>query len=235
MWRRRYIEKESGVGNSFASYGTLMHSILERFERGELAFESLQDVFEWEYPSAVPEPFPPNKFCDLRERYYQQGIDYLKSWNCALLLEGVEVLEVEKNFEIEINPVSGDPFLFNGIIDLVMRDGEGQIIIEDHKSKARFTSIGEQKKYARQLYLYSLHVKQEYGMWPVELRFNMFRSQNEVRIPFRMDGLKEAIAWAEKMVKEIRESWVYPPSPDGFFCSYLCNFREDCPYKEEAV
>ena len=53
---------------------------------------------------------------------------------------------------------------FNGIIDLVYEDEQGRLIVHDYKSKSSFKNKAEQKKYARQLYLYSLHIKEKYGI-----------------------------------------------------------------------
>ena len=54
---------------------------------------------------------------------------------------------------------------FVGYIDLILRDSDGYHIV-DHKSKSGFKSISERNAYLRQLYLYSIYVKEKYGEFP---------------------------------------------------------------------
>ena len=63
----RYIEHKAGIGNAFASYGTLVHEIMEKYAKGEVELWDLPQMFEWLFDSAVQEEFPPNKYVDLRE------------------------------------------------------------------------------------------------------------------------------------------------------------------------
>ena len=128
---------------------------MERYANGEIELWDLADVYEWEFDAAVPEEFPPSDFCKdkngkkitMRELYYQQGLDFLKNFPGY---DELKILEVESNFDIEI-----DDWIFTGVIDLVLEDKDGNLIIQDYKSKSSFKSKKEQAEYARQLYLYS--------------------------------------------------------------------------------
>lgn len=225
MFRKTYIEHIKGVGNCFSSYGSELHSIMERLAKGELSLENIVDVYDWEFDAAVPEDFPDSKFCpNMRELYYKQGRNFLQ--NCSGFGDK-KVLEVEAKFDMPI-----DDWIFNGIIDLVYEDNEGRLVLQDYKSKSSFKSKKEQAEYARQLYLYSLYIKEKYGKYPDLLRFSMFRKNTIVDIPFSESSLAEALEWACNTVKEIRSCWDYTPNCEDFFCNNLCNHRDTCEFKK---
>ena len=197
---------------------------MERYAKGELDLWNLVNTYEWEFDTAVPEPFPSSKFCkNMKELYYNQGLEYLKNFPGYA---DRKILEVEAAFDHDI-----DDWTFNGIIDLVYEDKDGKLIIQDYKSKSSFKSKKEQAEYARQLYLYSLYVKDKYGKYPDALRFMMFRKNTVVEIPFNENSLNEALDWARNTVKEIRECWSFPPSCEDFYSKNLCNHREYCENK----
>lgn len=223
-YKLTYIDHVKGIGNCFSSYGSEVHSIMERYAKGEIELWDLSDIFEWEFESAVPENFPSTKFCpDMRKLYYEQGVDFLKNFpgydNC-------KILEVESAFDHDI-----DDWTFNGIIDLVLEDKDGNLIIQDYKSKSSFKSKIEQAEYARQLYLYSLHIREKYGKDPDILRFFLFRKNSIIDIKFDPRGVEEALSWARETVRAIRECWDYPPTCEEFYGENLCNHREHCDYK----
>lgn len=223
-WYLTYIEHQKGIGNCFSSYGTEVHSLMERYAKGEIELWNLVDTYEWEFDAAVPEEFPDSRFCpNMRQHYYNQGLEYLKNFPGY---DGKKILEVESQFDYGI-----DDWIFNGVIDLVFEDEDGRLILQDYKSKASFKSKKEQAEYARQLYLYCLYVKKKYGKYPDVLRFMMFRKNNKVDIQFNESALLEAIDWAKQTVKEVRECWDFSPSCDEFFSQNLCNHREYCKKK----
>jgi len=222
----RYLEHHKGVGNAFSSFGTLVHSILERYSCGELGLWDLADIYEQEFSAAIPEPFPNTKFCpDMRKLYFDQGLEFLQNF-CGH--PNTKLLEIETEFDIDI-----DDWVFNGVIDLVLIEDNDKLIVEDYKSKSSFKSKAEQKEYARQLYLYAEFVKQKYGRYPDALRFVLFRKQKSVVIPFKHNDLEEAINWARETVATIRGCFDYNPSPEPFFCNTLCNHRDTCEHKCE--
>lgn len=225
-WWERYVNHKPGIGNAFSSFGTLVHSLMERYAKGEAEIWELPELYEWEFAAAVPEEFPPNKYVVLRDTYYQQGLRFLQHFQGY---DKYKILGVEKSFTLPVKDWS-----FMGIIDLVFTDEQGRFVIRDYKSKAGFKNAREQKEYARQLYLYSLEVKQEFGKYPDELQFLMFRTQSLVRIPFDERALNEAVQWADDTVHEIREAISYPPTCNDFYGNCLCNHREYCPFKIEA-
>jgi hypothetical protein len=225
MYKQTYIDHKKGIGNCFSAYGSEVHSIMERYAKGEINLWDLVDVYEWEFDSAIPEEFPKSKFCrDMKELYFNQGLEFLKNFPGY---RDFKILEVEGSFDLDI-----DDWSFNGIIDLVYEDKDGRLIIQDYKSKSSFKNKKEQAEYARQLYLYSLHIKEKYGRYPDMLNFMMFRKNKLVEIPFEESALEEALMWARNTVEEIRTCWDFSPNCDEFFGEYLCNHREYCENKK---
>lgn len=223
-YKQTYIDHKKGIGNCFSSYGIEVHSLMERYAKGEVDLWDLVGLYEWEFDTAIPEEFPSSKFYkDMRKLYYTQGLEYLKNFPGY---RGKKILEVETQFDCDI-----DDWIFNGVIDLVFEDENGKLVVNDYKSKSSFKSKKEQAEYARQLYLYSLYIKKKYGKYPDLLRFVMFRKNNIIDIPFSETHLHEAVDWAKNTVREIRECWDFPPNCDEFFSQNLCNHREYCDNK----
>lgn len=263
-FRFGYLDALPKVGNAFADWGTYVHSLMEAYFKGKLEFFELSQAYTEGYQDAVVCEFPLNNFCDLAERYYEAGKEYLDRFDG--LFEGCEILGVEKRVKIDI----GDrPFV--GVIDLLVRGKDGIYVI-DHKTKSRFKSKKELAQYARQLYLYSLYVKQEYGEWPVKLIFHMVRSGGElVEVPFVEADVMEAKKWFLDTINAIYKDSNFISKPNqirndlqrckekfdnreikfteyikekmkletalknsSWFCRELCSSREMCPEKDKA-
>lgn len=224
-YKLRYEDHKTGEGNAFSSYGSLIHSIMERYAKGMLEIWDMPSVFEWEFDAAIPYKFPWNKYVVLKDTYFDQGLDYLKHFQGY---DNYEILGVEDKFTVEI-----DDWDFVGVIDLLFKDENNRLIIRDYKSKSSFKNDEERDKYARQLYLYSIYVKQKYGKFPDALQFSMFRKQKIVEIDFSESAYSEALEWAKKTVRIIREAIDYPATCDQFYGENLCNFRNQCDLKPQ--
>ena len=142
-----YIDHCERCDNAFAQYGSLVHSIMERYAKGKLNLWDLVDVYKREY-SGITEKFPHSAFCNLEDLYYKQGIQFLSNFSGY---DKYKILEVESEFELEI-----DDWLFTGIMDLLFEDENGKLILLDYKSKSSFKNKKEKIEYARQLYLYCI-------------------------------------------------------------------------------
>lgn len=212
------------VNNCFSEYGTMCHSILQKYSEGKLEVYELLDEFKKRFPEEVIEPFPNMKYCNLKERYYDDGVSFFANFDG---LGNYKVLSVEERFKENIQ----DKFYFTGFIDLVLMDENGDIIIVDWKSKSGFKDDAEEKKYRRQLYLYCYYIKQKYGKFPTKLKFNLFRKQDEKIYDFNIDDYNESIKWMFDTVSEI-ERLIYCKY-DTFYCSNLCGFRYICALKEQ--
>ena len=209
--------------NAFAQAGLLMHELLEGYANSKFYEFELAELHEQYFDKYVQERFPYNAHASLYDGYYDGGLTYLNDFDG---FGDYKILHAEVDEYVRL----GDHNL-HLVIDLVLEDADGNIIIEDHKSKASFKNKQEQKERARQLYLYSLFIMEKYGKFPTELVFNMFRKQKIVRIPFVQDDLTEACDWALGVVNKIQRTTEYPANPASeFFCKEICSFKDSCTH-----
>lgn len=237
-WKLHYLECNKSENGFFGEYGSLIHKILEKYEKGELSLLELNEYYEEHFDEDVPHDAPPNKFVNIRQSYYDKGIDYLDNIN--LDLEKYEVLGVEKKVEFKINDKD-----FIGYIDLLVKDKEtGEIIIIDHKSASiKILKNGKISKsdqqhfldFKRQLYLYSIPVIKEYGSVS-KLKWNMFKDQKWIEVPWIQEEYDEAIQWAKDTLELIENEKEWRPNPDYYYCHYLCGQRNHaCEYKPKPT
>ena len=223
-YKLTYIDHIKGCENAFALYGSLVHSIMERYAKGNIELWDLSDVYKTEFDEQVNLPFPNSVYCkDMKHLYYSQGLDFLETFPGY---EKYKILEVETEFELPI-----EDWIFTGIMDLLYEDENGRLILLDYKSKSGFKNKEEKHKYARQLYLYCLYIKEKYGKYPDLMIFWTFRKKKQIEIPFNEDDLLEALNWAKFTVKKIRECKDFSPCCDEFFGNELCNHRKTCKLK----
>ena len=224
-WYKLYIEKVDRDSNAMASYGNLIHELLEKCAKGELEQERLADIFTWRFDIDVPEPFPKNKYVNLRDRYYQQGIKFFKNFEG---FDGMKILGVEEHFVTD----RGN-YALQGYIDLLYVDIDGALVCRDWKSSKKYTR-SQLDEHATQVYLYSSYCKEKLGRYPDRLEFFHFRDGN-VRsvIQFDEDRYKQALEWADECVEKIRKTWVYDCNYETFFCANLCSCRSICEHREK--
>lgn len=223
-FKAHYIDELPKKSNAFAEYGGFVHNILNRFFRGELEDFELASIYRKHYAENVVSEFPFLGKTNLSEMYYMQGHEYLLNFKG---FDGYEAVGSEIEFHTTI---AGKRFI--GFIDLLLKDAEGNYIIVDHKSKNKFKSKKERSEYLRQLYLYSVWVKEEYGKYPTELWFNMFRGKID-KNKFVEDNLKKALIWAEFTLDMIDFDATWQKSGDYFYCRNLCDVRDYCEEVQE--
>lgn len=236
-WEQAYIEGNHGGDNFYGQYGGYVHKILEMYFKDELPLFGLSTYYQEHYLENVTFDAPPNKYKDIGAEYYQEGLDYFENF------EGIDDQYKVEGVEKEIHfTVNGSPFV--GYIDLLLSDKNGNLIVVDHKSaKLKFKKNGDISKsdekhfdyFQKQLYLYSIAVHDEYGRYPIRLEWNLFRQRKILRIPFDESKYAQTWFWAADLITEISNTKEFLPSPDYFFCNYLCAYRDDvCPYKQIA-
>ena len=224
-YAQKYIEGKKDEGNIFAEYGKTLHSILERYAKGELQLLRLPEVYEWEMPLVTDKPFPKLGKVDLAATYYKQGLAFFKEF------EGYDdcgVIGTEAEFRVDI-----DDWTLHGVVDIIFLDQDGRLIIRDYKSKGEFKSKREKEEYFRQLYLYSAYIKEAYGLYPDELQFLLCRKNTVVKEQFDFAKFNEALDWAREIIAKIRNSFAFPPTYDDMYCKNLCGFRSECTFAHE--
>lgn len=234
-----YIENMApNVNNAFAEWGSFCHSIFERYFKGEIDLYSMADVYETEYEAQVTIKFPSNKYKDLSESYYQNGLDFFRTFEG--IPEYYEIIGVEMAYEHQIRGRN-----YKGVIDLLVRDKrDNRLVIVDHKSHAAFKNEAEEADYRRQLYLYAAYVYDKYGEFPKELVFNMFRAREITRFPFIQSEYIATLDWAEDTIRSIYNDKSFTDRVvrqykakrkklseykyADFFCANLCGSRFLC-------
>lgn len=219
-WFKNYAMGErTGESNAFAEYGTMMHEIFELIDKKLIDESKAIDMME----NRMTDIDLPMAFGhDLNKSYKEQAVTAINNHYTPLKILG---LEEKVQFKV------GD-YSFVGYIDQVLEDSDGEIILLDHKSKASFKSKKEQAEYARQLYLYSVAIKNFYGKYPKELRFNMFRKQNLIKIEFKEKDLEESKDWVINTIDKIKKTTLFSPTDNEFLCNNLCDHRNDFEHQE---
>ena len=232
----QYVEnpgRDDELPGYFSQYGTLMHSILERYYKDETPVFCLADEWRERYDNEVtitPPPFP----AGFGEKNYNAAVDYLE--NFEGLAPGWEVIAVEKKFVIDI-----EGYKVSGIADLVTGCPEDhEVVITDHKTKSKASMKKEYQLYRKQLYLYAIWLKEEYGDWPTKLRFNMVKDDTYIEEDFDIDMVEETKKWFVDTIHKIEEcdlfeAWStciadkdYEQGKELYFCKHICGVNPVC-------
>ena len=252
-WRNVYIECENKDSSANAQFGSLVHKILEMYAKGELSIFEISQYYIDHFDEYITYNFPANKYVDLREKYYNAGLDYLD--NIDLDLDNYEILGVEKLVKFKINEYD-----CIGFIDLLLRNKEtGEITILDHKS----SSIGILKSgriakkdrehfeaFKKQLYLYSKAVIEEYGHVD-KLKWNLFKDRKYIEIPFKQNEYEDSLKWAADTIELIKNETEWGINKEleeaitkyeennkksvPFYCMNLCSQRYTCVARNEFL
>lgn len=217
MFYKNYILKDRGEENCFAQFGIFMHGIMEKYDKGELALYELEDYYKENYSSNITIDFPPNKWVNLSESYYNSGLEYLSNF------DGYDdkILGAEEKIDFEIENEKRK-IVFTGVVDRISEDENG-IVISDYKSKKKFKSKKEEKEYFRQMYVYSIAMMEKYGKLPYKLKFYLFRDFNNVcETLFDEKELENAKNWLFDTIEEIYNTEVFERNPNDFFCKHIC-------------
>lgn len=247
-WHQDYIECAEKDGSAQAQFGSLIHTILELYEKGELDIFDLSQYYEDHFNEVITYDFPPNKYVDLRDKYYNAGLEYLD--NIDLDLTSYDVLGIEHRVDFKI----GD-YDCIGFIDLLLQDKTtGEITILDHKSasigilksgKIAKKDIDHFESFKRQLYLYAKPVIEQYGHVD-KLKWNLFKERSYIEIPFNQSEYEAALNWASDTISKIESETEWGLNPEflkaksedkypPFYCMSLCSQRYHCPYKYEHM
>lgn len=237
-WKSVYMDCSDKENGFFGEYGGYCHKILEKYLKGELSLFELSQYYEEHFNEEIPHDAPSNKYIDIRQSYYDKGLDYFNNFDFDI--NKYEILGIEK--EVKFKIMDKD---FIGFIDLLVQDKEtGEVIIIDHKSASikilKNGNISKSDKehfdaFRRQLQLYSIPIIKEYGRVD-KLSWNMFKDQNWITIPWTKEDNEEAINWAKDTIKLIEKEKDFPPNPDFYYCWNLCSQRNSCcPYKPQPI
>lgn len=226
-WFLKYLNDSPSVKNFYSEYGTFMHHILQKYLKGELKESDLSSYYICNFATNVTmRPQKSSTYLD----YFKDGLDYLS----GLKWRATSILGVEREVHYKIGDKPA-----RGFIDL--EESDGGIIITDHKSAKLKPRSNRKKPTAndvhidemfRQLYLYSLPIKDDYGEYPRLLRFNTFRTGGFIEEVFDLDTLHRTEDWAIAEIEKITNNDDWSANVDFFRCRFLCDQRYNCEYFE---
>lgn len=228
-WYMHYILHMHKKSNFFSEYGSFMHEILQKYLNGELSQKQLLAYYCRNFGKTVESPAPSSK---MWYKYFGAGCDYLR--NIEFPKRKILATELEVNFDF-----AGAKFI--GYIDMLSEDDAGNLFITDHKSRDLKPRSGRKKPtkadrdlddYLRQLYMYSVAVKQLYGKYPDFLEFNCFKAGVWITEPFKEERVKEVEDWATGIISEAMKEEEWSENLDYWRCHQLCDMRDCCEFIE---
>ena len=231
----QYIEELESMPNAYAQFGTLCHETLEKYLKGELNMFNVSEYYQEHYSDYVTCDFPSNKYVDLAEKTYNQGLEYFNNINFDF--NKYEILGVEQELKFKVGKYN-----FKGYADAIYKEKDtGEIILRDHKT-ASFkylknggvskTNEDHYRDFRRQEYLYCIPLIEKYGKVDY-LSWNMIRDQRVIKIPFDENEYKEAIEWCIKTIESIEQEMLWlPDTSESYRCSNICNHRDKCIYRQ---
>lgn len=215
--------------NAFAQQGSLIHSLLDGWAKGEIAIDDLASEYQRRYPQEVTQSWPSMlSRKGYASKTYNQGLNYFENFQG---FPGYTVISAEQEMETQI---AGRRFV--GYIDMILTDDKtGQLIILDHKSKSLKAFKSAQNEMYRQQYLYAKYVHQKYDVWPDKLAFNLFKQGGKIMMrDFDMKEYERTIKWAEEAIERIESfdyfDWMQTKEQSDFFCWQICSVRNMCQH-----
>lgn len=143
----------------YASYGSLIHELLEKMAKGEISSWKAVSLYNEEFPRCyIPD--------EQRATYYSAGLGALERKATELESLKDKILGIEKEFSI--------PFDFalpplHGFIDLIYEDDYG-LVVRDYKTSRVYD--GSLMKKQLQPFVYAIACKHLYGRYPYKFEFD---------------------------------------------------------------
>lgn len=214
----------------FASYGSFMHKLIERYYTGKLERKDLPLEFYINFQNEVKGVRPS---ANIASNYISKAIKYLNNFEVFPF----GTIGVEKRYEFMLGERN-----FQGIIDYVGTANNGDIVIIDNKSRDLQPRSGKKKptkndelldSMLRQLYIYSVPVEAEFGRYPESLCFNCFKAGFFIKEPFNPEAMRESVEWALRTIEEIENEEYFDADPDMFKCRWLCGVQDECEFYQD--
>lgn len=241
-WMLKYLEDEPSHELFFGQFGSFMHEIYRQILVGELDPKDAKETYLTYFCSNVTAKAPNEK---IFQKYFYDG---LRASEFAPVItdaftNGYTVVDSELKVDFDFAGYN-----FVGFIDLLLEDTNGNLIIVDHKSRtlkprsnrAKPTKSDEMlDEYLRQLYIYSEAVRQTFGKLPKELWFHCFRNGEDddenvekVLIKHEFDSamFESTKLWVTDIIEKIKNTDVWHPNCDTFYCTHLCGCHDSCEY-----
>lgn len=233
----QYIKCLPSSPGAFGQFGGFCHDILENYAKGKLEVFELSKKYKDDFEKVVSCPFPPNKYVDLKEKYYEEGLNFFDNFEGY---DDVKIIGIENKYDFKVGKYN-----FTGKVDL---ETEGKII--DYKTKKashleRLTKKHNKEEYITmtdgrfikfddfiQLLLYSIPYKEKHKKYPDFLVLDLIKANDKYIIKFEEPLLHRAIKWVEKKIQEIYNTKEFKKGEDldNFWCDWICGQRYNCQH-----
>ena len=229
----KYIEQRDGESNYYAANGKCMHEVFEAILTNQIPLDECTQCYADKY----------DLICETTKQStmdstYEKCMDYLCTID-GIDLEKYEILGVELKLDFNIGK-----YKFVGYADLVVKNKEsGEVILVDHKQATHFmkkdgTPLKNQLEnflaYRHQMYIYCKGLKDYFGIDVNKIIWHHFKDNGELTIiPFEADEYEETLQWAANTIEKIKKDKKFLNKRSYVLCSSLCDYRNDCEYKNE--
>jgi DNA helicase-2/ATP-dependent DNA helicase PcrA len=201
-------------------HGTIRRMMAEFKKGNRLPFDEVQRIFETEWSSAGYE----DKYQE--GEYKKDGLEQLRNFHQAVLEQPLQVLELEKNFELLVE----NNVILKGRIDQVNSLGRRDVEIVDYKTGKAKKDSDAQKDL--QLSIYAIAAKEIFEWNPVRMVFHYLQDNQRQETTRDARQLDEALRVVQETAADIRAR-EFPAKP-GFICRN-CAYKPICPAHEEAL
>lgn len=229
----KYIEQRDGESNYYAANGKCMHEVFEAILTSQIPLDECTQCYADKY----------DLICETTKQStmdstYEKCMDYLCTID-GIDLEKYEILGVELKLDFNIGK-----YKFVGYADLVVKNKKsGEVILVDHKQATHFmkkdgTPLKNQLEnflaYRHQMYIYCKGLKDCFGINVNKIIWHHFKDNGELTIiPFETDEYEETLQWAVNTIEKIKRDRKFLNKRSYVLCSSLCDYRNDCEYKNE--
>lgn len=210
----------------YASYGSFIHDIINKYYLGELNERELTTTFITGFSTNVQGERPAESTV---KKYIDAGLDYFenfKPFEC-------NTVAVEQHATWQWGK-----YKFQGYIDYI-GEKDGDYFIIDHKSrelkprsKRKKPTLKDQELDSMfvQLYTYAEYIKQRFGKYPKALYINAFRTKHLIEEEFSLEKFEEAKNWALETIETIKKTEGFYAYDNYFTCRYICGVNRECEY-----
>lgn len=220
-FKRNYIDRQVQVGNFFAQFGSLVHSVFEAYLKGELEVFELSMKFSEEYPTAItidPPPLIPN----MEENYIKSVKEFFEKTDFDAYK--YEPICIEGKYNITIDGIN----LVVKPDAILRRKDDKKVILLDFKT-SKYTKK-KHDEYSVQMSLYAVLFEKITGIH-IDETLILYVREGKFRPVKKID--ENILDWVKDVVGQIRaeKEWVAKPDEE-FYCSYICGVRNSCRFKK---
>ena len=239
----QYIKCKKSTDGSFGQFGTLCHEILEKYAKGKLQIYELSKEYRDNFNKTITCPFPPNKFVDLKDKYFESGLDFFNNFDGY---DDSKIIGIENRYDFNVGK-----YKFVGSIDLEIDDK-----IIDYKTKSKLGDVTRLSKnhikenYVTlldgrylpfeamiQLLIYCVPYYNKHGKYPNVITLDMIKIGDKYSLSFNEELLEKAKKWVIDTLQMIYNEKEFKKNEkcDSFWCGFTCSMRYDCEHSDRYV